>query len=141
MNANEGFEEFMQFDKVCKLLLLKISRDAQYPVPLSNICEYESGVKVPPEKRKAVLAALHGEIRARELMGDEAYFESVPIMAKITLYEAALDALASDCLRQCVPDATISWAEFKQQVATQLLICQREERQAIEQAQKGGVDA
>lgn len=126
MKANEDFEKYMQFDKVCKLLLLKVSKDADYPMGLGLFCDYEDGVKVPPDKRDSVLKILHSEIKARELMGDEAYFNNMSIMAKITAYEAALDAIAAECLQNCTPDAPISWAEFKQQVATQVLLNERE---------------
>ncbi|MBN3008655.1 hypothetical protein [Ruthenibacterium lactatiformans] len=84
-----GRETYFNAYGLCGHLLYKISRNGAHPVPLDAVSDYKEAEAVPPEKRARLLRDLRGEVQAREIMGDEAYFGTASLISKIITYEQA----------------------------------------------------
>ena len=90
-----SMDEILSFQQQVKYLLYKISRNGAHPVPLDAVSDYKEAEAVPPEKRARLLRDLRGEVQAREIMGDEAYFGTASLISKIITYEQAMDEISN----------------------------------------------
>lgn len=123
-----SMEETLDYQHKVKYLLYKISQDGAYPVPLEIMCEYTDPDAVPPEKRARLLQDLQGEVRAREIMGDDAYFGTASLISKIMTYEQAMDEIANRRMLDGTRDMRVSWAEFRRMIAAEIFAESREEK-------------
>lgn len=90
-----SMDEILSFQQQVKYLLYKISKNGAHPVPLDAVSDYKEAEAVPPEKRARLLRDLRGEVQAREIMGDEAYFGTASLISKIITYEQAMDEISN----------------------------------------------
>lgn len=56
---------------------------------------------------------LRGEVQAREIMGDEAYFGTASLISKIITYEQAMDEISNRKMIEGTRDMRVTWAEFR----------------------------
>lgn len=115
--TDDTFESRLSWEKQVEFCLYKLSENGAYPISLGCVSQYQSPAEVPLEQRDKLLGQLRAERRALERMGPEAYFRSVKLVAKISVYDKALDKLTDRMLEENTDDARITWADFRQMVA------------------------
>lgn len=122
-----SMDEILSFQQQVKYLLYKISRNGAHPVPLDAVSDYKEAEAVPPEKRARLLRDLRGEVQAREIMGDEAYFGTASLISKIITYEQAMDEISNRKMIEGTRDMRVTWAEFRRMIAAEIYAESREE--------------
>lgn len=122
-----SMDEILNFQQQVKYLLYKISRNGAHPVPLDAVSDYKEAETVPPEKRARLLRDLRGEVQAREIMGDEAYFGTASLISKIITYEQAMDEISNRKMIEGTRDMRVTWAEFRRMIAAEIYAESREE--------------
>ena len=115
-----SMDEILSFQQQVKYLLYKISRNGAHPVPLDAVSDYKEAEAVPPEKRARLLRDLRGEVQAREIMGDEAYFGTASLISKIITYEQAMDEISNRKMIEGTRDMRVTWAEFRRMIAAEI---------------------
>jgi hypothetical protein len=121
-----GLEEIAGFDKQVEYLLFKITPRGEKMVELAQVSCWVRAQDVPPDKREWLLKSLQGEMRARERMGDAAYFKTVSLLEKINCYDKALAAMLDKAIDEHREHGRITWAAFRAAVA-----------QAVDELEKG----
>ena len=122
-----SMDEILSFQQQVKYLLYKISKNGAHPVPLDAVSDYKEAEAVPPEKRARLLRDLRGEVQAREIMGDEAYFGTASLISKIITYEQAMDEISNRKMIEGTRDMRVTWAEFRRMIAAEIYAESREE--------------
>ena len=92
-----------------------------------RLSDYKEAEAVPPEKRARLLRDLRGEVQAREIMGDEAYFGTASLISKIITYEQAMDEISNRKMIEGTRDMRVTWAEFRRMIAAEIYAESREE--------------
>lgn len=119
--AKDDFDGMLAFEKLVEYKLQQISRDAAHPLTLDCVSEYKQGRFVPEEKQEALQNRLNAEIDARKRLGDEAYFATQAVGAKIDAYYRALDTLMDRLIDESAIDMPMTWTEFRQRVAREVM--------------------
>ena len=105
------------FEQIAQRMLAAVSKDGKPAgVGLAYPCLDLSAV--PQEARERVLKDLAAEVRARRLMGDAPYFDSLTVEGKAAYYERALAQILEHYGKLGALDERMTWAQFRRLVAT-----------------------
>lgn len=132
----ESNKEALQFEKLCEHLLHKLDRPGEKPCTLSTYTEFVQGRFVPQDKQKRVLDDLHAEVRARELMGDDAYFETLDVQRKVEAYDIALTRILLEAQEKKRQNVGMTWGEFRRSVSAAVMTAYKEDQKKWEQPQE-----
>lgn len=105
------------FERIAQRMLAAISTDEQ-PAGIGLAYPCMDPGAVPEDERERVLKDLAAEVRARCLMGDKAYFDSLTVEDKAACYERALAQILESYGKLGALEERMTWAQFRRLVAT-----------------------
>lgn len=110
----------MHYAQAVDYFLYRISENGAYPVTLDAVSGFVDAQDVPEQARPQLLHDLAGEVRAREIMGDAAYFASASLIGKVMAYEEAMNEIIDRHTAAGTRDMRLTWAEFRRLIAKEI---------------------
>lgn len=111
----------MHYQQAVSFFLYKISKNGAHPIALNAISEYADAQQVPQAARPQLLRDLAAEVRARELLGDAAYFGTSSLIGKVMAYEDAMNEIIDQHTKAGTRGMRLTWAEFQRMIHEQLM--------------------
>ncbi len=108
----ETLDKVEEFATQANYLLYKLQKNPQEPCGVDLVSHYQSLDAVPPAEREKVLRALRKEAKARELLGETAYWESANVMRKIGALDRAADRIFDNYAAQGCLEMRMTLGEF-----------------------------